>query len=96
MPSIIKDAKEYRSLTKNINYSGEYANELSKQYKDAMKPKKNNAIKGIALFSGCGGMTLGFEAAGVKLVGHVEIGEILGKRLVMQSLRFWRELLQKR
>lgn len=75
LPSIIKNAKEYKSLTKNINYSSEYANELSKLYKDAMKPKKNNAIKGIALFSGCGGMTLGFEAAGVKLVGHVEIAK---------------------
>ncbi len=75
LPSIIKDAKEYNLLSENMNYSSEYANELSKLYKDAVMPKKNNAIKGIALFSGCGGMTLGFEAAGVDLVGHVEIAE---------------------
>ena len=75
LPSIIKDAKEYNFLSENMNYSSEYANELSKLYRDAMMPKKNNAIKGIALFSGCGGMTLGFEAAGVDLVGHVEIAE---------------------
>lgn len=75
LPSIIKDSKEYNMLSENMYYSSGYADELSKLYKDAMTPKKNNSIKGIALFSGCGGMTLGFEAAGIDLVGHVEIAE---------------------
>ena len=75
LPSVIKDAKEYVALSENMKYSSKYATELSGLYKDAMAPKKSNAIKGIALFSGCGGMTLGFEAAGVDLVGHVEIAE---------------------
>lgn len=75
LPSTIKDAKSYKSLCKNMNYSSRYSKELSDLYKAAMAPKKNNAIKGIALFSGCGGMTLGFAAAGIELVGHVEIEE---------------------
>lgn len=73
--SIIKDAQQYIELSKNLNYSSDYAKELSKLYRDAMTVKSENAIKGIALFSGCGGMTLGFEAAGINLVGHVEIEE---------------------
>ncbi|MCI8307551.1 MAG: DNA (cytosine-5-)-methyltransferase [Lachnospiraceae bacterium] len=75
LPSTIKDAKEYKRLSKDMKYSGSYSNELSNLYKDAMSPKGAGAIKGIALFSGCGGMTLGFEAAGVNLLGHVEIEE---------------------
>ena len=75
LPLVIKDAKEYVALSENMKYSSKYATELSGLYKDAMAPKKSNAIKGIALFSGCGGMTLGFEAAGIDLVGHVEIAE---------------------
>lgn len=75
LPLVIKDAKEYVALSENMKYSSKYATELSRLYKDAMAPKKSNAIKGIALFSGCGGMTLGFEAAGIDLVGHVEIAE---------------------
>lgn len=75
LPSTIKDAQEYAKLSKDMTYSSRYASELSKLYKDAMAPKGKNAIKGIALFSGCGGMTLGFEAAGIDLVGHVEIAE---------------------
>ncbi|MFR2776698.1 MAG: DNA (cytosine-5-)-methyltransferase [Anaerostipes sp.] len=75
LPATIKSAKEYRLLSENMNYSNDYAMELSRLYKDAMMPKNDNAIKGIALFSGCGGMTLGFEAAGIDLVGHVEIAK---------------------
>lgn len=75
LPITIKDAKEYAKLSENMNYCSKYASELSELYKDAMELKGKNAIKGIALFSGCGGMTLGFEAAGVNLVGHVEIAQ---------------------
>lgn len=31
------------------------------------------SIRGISLFSGCGGLTLGFYQAGTKIIGHVEI-----------------------
>lgn len=75
LPKTIKDGMEYRILSKNMMYSSEYAQELTKLYKEAIKPKSKEAIKGIALFSGCGGMTLGFEAAGINIVGHVEIAE---------------------
>ncbi len=75
LPPIIKDGRQYSALTGNMNYSSKYSKELSKLYEAAMAVKKKNAVKGIALFSGCGGMTLGFEAAGVDLVGHVDISE---------------------
>ncbi len=75
LPSKIKDKEQYNFLCKNINYSSKYAKNLSQLYKDAMSFKGVAAVKGIALFSGCGGMTLGFEAAGVNLLGHVEIDD---------------------
>lgn len=75
LPAIIENAQHYSALSRNMHYSSTYAQELSKLYKEAMLPKGENAIRGIALFSGCGGMTLGFQAAGVNLVGHVEIAE---------------------
>lgn len=40
-----------------------------------METRSPNAPKAIALFSGCGGLSLGFAAAGFDLVGHVEIEE---------------------
>ncbi len=75
LPPIVKDAQQYLALTKNMDYSSEYSKELSKLYIAAMATKEESAVKGIALFSGCGGMTLGFEAAGVDLVGHVDVSE---------------------
>ena len=72
IPSSLKTAEEYKDKISCLRYSNSYADELSALYDDAHSPH-NFDVKGIALFSGCGGMTLGFEAAGFNLVGHVEI-----------------------
>ena len=41
--------------------------------------KRDDSPKAIALFSGCGGLSLGFAAEGFNLVGHVEIEESANK-----------------
>ena len=51
----------------------QYKDQLSRLYSDATSRKKESAPKAIALFSGCGGLSLGFSAAGFNLVGHVDI-----------------------
>lgn len=73
LPPIIKTQEEYVNRSVDMQYSSEYAKELLELYNDAKSEKKSDAPKGIALFSGCGGMTLGFEASGFDIVGHVEI-----------------------
>ena len=77
-PSPIKDKSDYDSRIRNLGYSGEYASQLSELYKNAQKQNNRN-MKGIGLFSGCGGLDLGFEAAGVDIVGHVEIWDAANK-----------------
>ena len=71
-PPKIRTAEEYCNKIADLNHENPYADELSTLYNDALN-LPDSAIKGIALFSGCGGMTLGFEAAGFNLVGHIEI-----------------------
>lgn len=77
-PSPIKDKADYDSRTQKMGYTGEYASQLSSLYKKA-KEQKTGRLKGIGLFSGCGGLDLGFEAAGVDIVGHVEIWDAANK-----------------
>ena len=72
IPSCLKTAEQYKSRLSCVHYNNTYAEELSILYNKAHNAYDSN-IKGIALFSGCGGMTLGFEAAGFNLVGHIEI-----------------------
>ncbi len=79
LPKTIKNAEEYRMLSNSMNYESEYSLELKHMYLEATKGKKRGLFKGIALFSGCGGMTLGFEAAGIDVVGHVEIEDSANK-----------------
>lgn len=70
---VIKDAIDYQERVKSLNYDSSYSRELSDLHYRAIAPKGEHSLKGIGLFSGCGGLDLGFEAAGVKIVGHVEI-----------------------
>lgn len=77
-PSIIKNKKDYQSRTSHMGYHSEYVKQLSDLYKKAYEPKQKN-LKGISLFSGCGGLDLGFEAAGIDIVGHVEIWDAANK-----------------
>jgi len=79
LPKVIKTAEDYKRRSETISYCSKYSNILSNIYVDAMALKPSDALKGIALFSGCGGMTLGFEAAGFNLVGHVEIADSANK-----------------
>ncbi|PIC79403.1 hypothetical protein CSV75_12485 [Sporosarcina sp. P18a] len=79
--AVIKTPEEYYEQLKNIkhDYSHEenekYVKTLgelnkSRRFKSNEEAAKLNAI---ALFSGCGGFSLGFKAAGVNILGHVEI-----------------------
>jgi len=74
LPTIIKSADEYiKLLKKNNTTNTPYKNILSNLYCRSMSGKNSEAPKAIALFAGCGGLSLGFSAQGFKLVGHVEI-----------------------
>jgi DNA (cytosine-5)-methyltransferase 1 len=75
---LIKDGEDYKKRTAKMSYSSEYVQLLSSLYKKAMTSSPRN-IKGIGLFSGCGGLDLGFEAAGIDIIGHVEIWDAANK-----------------
>lgn len=77
-PPIIHDASDYHKRTANMRHSTEYTQLLSSLYEAARNQDKKQ-IKGIGLFSGCGGLDLGFEAAGVDILGHVEIWDAANK-----------------
>lgn len=81
LPPQIKDAIEYRDrLSKReCSVQNQYAMALSVLYNRARAPRKPNAPRAIALFSGCGGLSLGFAAEGFDLVGHVEIEDSANK-----------------
>ncbi|MDR1486614.1 MAG: DNA (cytosine-5-)-methyltransferase [Deltaproteobacteria bacterium] len=74
-PAQIQTKTDYDKLMKNIDFSpNDYALQLSEihQYRPRLT---ENAPKAVALFSGCGGLTLGFQWAGFNVVGHVEIDD---------------------
>lgn len=75
LPPVIKTADDYiaRLANRENHKVNSYRDELSNLYNRAIAPKAANAPKAIALFSGCGGLSLGFAAEGFNLVGHVEI-----------------------
>lgn len=79
LPTVIMNKQDYQKRSQNMKYNSEYAVLLRELYFDALKEKDYSAPKGIALFSGCGGMTLGFEAAGFDIAGHVEINDCVNK-----------------
>lgn len=74
-PKPIQSAEDYLSRLKHREGIGntDYVRTLSNIYQSAQKPVALNAPKTLALFSGCGGMSLGFAAEGYNLIGHVEI-----------------------
>lgn len=74
IPKKITSAKEYQLLMQNINsQQSEYAKLLSSIYEMHCSNTLPTAPKAISLFSGCGGLDLGFSAAGFNIVGHVEL-----------------------
>lgn len=75
LPPIIESVSQYNFLMgkKTNNKNSLYCNFLSELYCRAIRKKEWGAPKAVALFSGCGGLSLGFAAAGYDLVGHVEI-----------------------
>lgn len=95
IPKIINDSNEYYTLlnARKLRFDIEYKNTLTKLYNRMKKNKNKTSPVGIALFSGCGGLTAGFEAAGYNIVGHVEIEDSANK---IYSQNFPNsELLQK-
>lgn len=77
-PKVIEDSVAYQKRTENMGYKSEYSQILSDLYRKAVS-KETKTLKGIGLFSGCGGLDLGFSAAGVDVVGHVEIWDAANK-----------------
>lgn len=55
-----------------IKYPKSYLKKFTVENANKLSDSKS-APKGIAFFAGCGGMSLGFKAAGFNIVGHVEI-----------------------
>lgn len=80
LPTPLKSADDYRKwLLRRSVTKTPYSKTLSDLYLRAQKQKDNYAPKAIALFSGCGGLSLGFAAEGFNMVGHVEIEESANK-----------------
>lgn len=80
LPKIIKNnAEYYKLLNKRVKQECSYRDQLTELYMRAIAFKPPKFPKAIALFSGCGGLSLGFAAAGYNLVGHVEIDESANK-----------------
>lgn len=77
LPPVIKTLDDYtaRMNQRHMVTSNAYRDELSLLYEKAQQPKPQNSPNAIALFSGCGGLSLGFAAEGFKLIGHVDIEE---------------------
>ena len=76
----ILGAQDYKEKIQKLGYKSEYSQILSDLYAKAKNTDGNSRrLKGIGLFSGCGGLDLGFEAAGVDIVGHVEIWDAANK-----------------
>ena len=80
LPPPIKNASDYKKrLSLRKSKDTPYSKKLSELYRRALSPKKNNAPKAIALFSGCGGLSLGFASEGFNFVGHIEIEQSANK-----------------
>ncbi len=74
IPEIINTPEEYiEKFSQNQQNNNDYSKLLKKMYKKAFSKRGKNAPKAIALFSGCGGFSLGFAAEGFDIIGHVEI-----------------------
>lgn len=74
IPKKITSATEYQSLMQcYASQKSEYAKLLSSIYEMHRYKSTEAAPKAISLFSGCGGLDLGFSAAGFNIVGHVEL-----------------------
>ncbi len=75
LPDTIKSPEDYnaRLSERKLKCSNPYRSMLSELYGRAISPKSPTAPKAISLFSGCGGLDLGFAAEGFDFVGHVEI-----------------------
>ena len=73
----IKSAADYRAKISEIAYMPtpytEFLNGMS------VNVNPDSAPKAIALFAGCGGMTLGFAWAGFNVLGHIEINDSANK-----------------
>ena len=76
VPAPIKTPEDYKNLY--IKPTSEYPSMLERELA-LCNSSIPNAPKAISLFSGCGGMSLGFRAAGFNIVGHVEINESANK-----------------
>lgn len=63
---IEKRKKQYNLSPK----TKKYVNELDDLYTNHLKSQKQ--FKAVSLFSGCGGLCLGFSAAGVRIAGFIE------------------------
>lgn len=74
IPKKITSAKEYQLLMQSVvSQQSEYTKLLSSIYEMHCSNILPTAPKAISLFSGCGGLDLGFSAAGFNIVGHVEL-----------------------
>lgn len=75
LPPIIKSPDDYRKRMshRKLEMENPYRKELDRLYERAQLPGKRKSPKALALFSGCGGLSLGFAAEGFRFVGHVEI-----------------------
>jgi DNA (cytosine-5)-methyltransferase 1 len=65
-------------LATKSNNNPLYLNEISQLFINHKSDKKNN-LKALSLFSGCGGLSLGFSAAGYSIRGFLELDPELRK-----------------
>ena len=72
--SEIRDAYSYRKIISKLKRKeNEYTKSINEIYKIHLANNNESKLRAISLFSGCGGLDLGFSAAGFSILGHIEL-----------------------
>jgi DNA (cytosine-5)-methyltransferase 1 len=66
-------AKEYSLSADATKRNSDFSDHNGKNKRNSCSTPNSNSPKAIDIFSGIGGLSLGFESAGYNVVGHVEI-----------------------
>ena len=70
----VSDSNSYRKIVGNLKRKEtEYTKSINEVYARHLTNENVGELRAISLFSGCGGLDLGFSAAGFSILGHIEL-----------------------